>query len=208
MPDLRTRPRRGFKRQIPPVLSDSSLSDYSKLQRTRRRLLYLVLAIFFTYFAYQELSHRVFDLAIPLLGEDSQGQYSKEELQSKSKDESNQESKSRSKSSSKSPSSGRRASKGKRRTILASRELDQVKSALKRIVPLIHRIEQEPTKSYNFHSRLSRFKSFMDALPASDARSLFPMMDSKAMEELYSEKPERACALLDKLIERIKILMP
>jgi len=195
MPELRTRPRRGFQRQLPPPRSPVTGTAVEVTPRQRRLaaggavlatagLLALAVATVVDPFAEE-----------PPTAEPPRTPATAPATASRP-----------TRPAATTAASGGVATDG-RRTVLAAAQLPEVQRALVAVRDMLSRIQAEETNDGTFRPRMQVFKTLLDALPDPDKRSLFPMISAAAIEELFASNPQQACALLDKLLQRARILM-
>ena len=197
MPELRTRPRRGFDRQELSIKTEQQ--GAVSVEVTPQQKKYAAIAGGLLIFGFC-----IFGLKVLMTDLDPPPKPTRRATRRPTKKSTRT---GRKTGGGRTTHSGSGSSSGGRRTVLAARNIEKVRIALKEIGEILPRLKSEKTDTQTFRPRMAMFTRLMDALPDGDRRSLFPMITAKAIEELFAKNPKRACALLDKLMLRVRILM-
>ena len=197
MPELRTRPRRGFDRQQLSIKTEQQSAVSVEVTPQQKKYAALAGGALILGFC-------AFGLNVLLTELDPPPQPTRRTTRQPTKKSTRT---GRKTGGGRTTHSGGGSSSGGRRTVLAARNIEKVRLAMKEIGELLPRLKSEKTDSQTFKPRMVMFNRLLEALPDGDRRSLFPMITAKAIEELFAQNPTRACALLDKLMLRVRILM-
>jgi len=85
--------------------------------------------------------------------------------------------------------------------------IQKLRNAMKQVLKVLPAIKASPTTPAIFKERFAMLVELLSALPESDRLALFPEVDIQAISEFSKEYPKRACALVDKLLRRVRILL-
>ncbi len=197
MPELRTRPRRGFERQQVSLKTDGQSAVSVEVTPQQKKAVAVATGALIVGFC-------AFGLNVLLTELDPPPEPTRRATRRVTKPTRKG---GRRTGGGRSASGGRGASSGGRRTVLEARNIEKVRAAMKEISSLLPKLKTEATSSDNFKPRMAMFGRLLEALPDGDRSSLFPMITAAAIEELFAKNPENACKLLDKLMLRVRILM-